>query len=684
MLKTFNNVQFTTKLFVAVVLITAISILITSGNAIRMARNSLYSLEEDAIVNIHQSVSNSLLMYDRNVRNKLDVDLFLFEQELKSRGSIFLDDYKMRKEVMVNQRTKETITQEIPQLQVGVTYINGYFDIVDKIEEFTSSSATVFQLVEDKLLRISTTVKTDGGDRAVGTYIDSESPVYQTIMKGETYRGKAYVVNDWYLTAYSPIYNMDDEIVGAIYVGQLMLNTQVKAFVSETKIGPGYFFTYEEDGSILIHPTLDLNKNIYELIPELENFKEGFLRYDYQGEKKVAHVKYMKEWGIYIVVALNNKDLIKGMDIIMLRNNLLVGLIVIGIGVLVTVFLIRSINKPLQELAEKSVLVGDGDYTIDFASNNKDSIGKLTNALGAMVSKSKEMLQDIITSSQALADASNQLASISEQMVTNADSTTAIVDEAAGNANELSDNMDSVSTAMEESTVNLDMIASAAEEMGNTIQEIAENSSHASLTTEKAVVNAKQSQDRMHELGITAQSIGTVTETITEISEQTNLLALNATIEAARAGEAGKGFAVVANEIKELAKQTASATGKIKIAIEAIQSQTRHSVKDIESITSVISDVNEIVTSIVTAVEEQSITTNEIVNNVNQASTGVTEINQNVASSSQMTSKMSEGVGLVRDRSVEVMENSHKISTSAGELATLSEKLTQLVSKFSI
>ena len=68
----------------------------------------------------------------------------------------------------------------------------------------------------------------------------------------------------------------------------------------------------------------------------------------------------------------------------------------------------------------------------------------------------------------------------------------------------------------------------------------------------------------MAELGTAAQEIGKVVETITEISEQVNLLALNATIEAARAGEAGKGFAVVANEIKDLARQTATDTGEIK------------------------------------------------------------------------------------------------------------------------
>jgi methyl-accepting chemotaxis protein len=679
-----KHIQFTTKLFVSVVLISVVSILITSGNAIRMSNNGLYTLGEESIKDIHQAVSNSLQLYEKNVQKKLEEDLQLFRQELRISGEVFLDKEKLVETAMINQKTMHKSIEEIPQLRTGSSYINGNFRIVDNIKNVSGSSATIFQFVDDKLLRISTTIKNNDGKRAVGTYIPSTNEVYKTVLRGEVFRGKAYVMNEWLITEYTPLRDSDNTIVGAFCVAQLMLNPKVKDFINKTKIGHGYFFVYNQQGNLLVHPTLDSTSNLFEIVPEFTKHKQGFLYYPWKGETKVAYTDFIEEWGFYLAVGINQVDIIAGLDKKMLRNNLLVGLLVISVGIFMTFILVQSINKPLKELAEKSFKVGEGDYTINFSSNNKDAIGRLTNSLGQMITKSKEMLQDIIRSSQALASASTELATISEHMVTNADSTTEISEEASGNATEVSDNMNSVSAAMEQSTVNLDTIASASEDMGQTINEIAENSARARITTEEAVISARKSHEGVQELGESARSIGTVTETITEISEQTNLLALNATIEAARAGEAGKGFAVVANEIKELAKETASATNKIKSAIEEIQSQTGETIHDIEAISTVINDVNEIVTTIVTSVEEQSITTNEIVNNVSQASQGIAEINENVANSSQMTSQMSQGVERVKTRSIEVKENSQQIRHSADELSDLSQTLTALVSRFKI
>jgi two-component system NtrC family sensor kinase len=77
-------------------------------------------------------------------------------------------------------------------------------------------TATIFQ--DD--VRISTNVNKDDGSRAVGTRVSED--VYNLVVgKGLPWIGRAYVVNNWYITAYEPIRNIDDKIVGILYVGLL-------------------------------------------------------------------------------------------------------------------------------------------------------------------------------------------------------------------------------------------------------------------------------------------------------------------------------------------------------------------------------------------------------------------------------------------------------------------------------
>jgi len=677
-----DSMKFTTKLFCAVVLLCVTAIVIISGNAVLMSEKGLESLGRDALEHIHGAVYDSLIAYDETVSQKLDSDLKIFEKDILALGSPAIDTFTAHQQTIVHQVSKASEQINLPALMAGERTLAGADDIVDGIMASTGSSATIFQLVDNKLLRIATTVKKTNGERAVGTYIPSDSPVYRAVTQGEVFKGKAFVVNDWYLTAYAPLYGTQGKIVGAIYVGHLMLSPEIVQFISKTTLNSGYFYVYTDAGKIMVHPSLAKETDIFALVPELKEHQQGFVEYVYKGEDKVAYVKRIEKWGIVLAFTISHEGIDNGLAMHMMRNNALVGMGVIVAAILITFLLVRMINRPLQDLATKSILVGEGDYSIVFASENKDAIGQLTRSLGIMVARAREMLGDIVKSAEALTSAASGLAAIAEQMVNNADSTNRIAGGTAQNANEVSDNMTSISAAMEESTTNLDMIASASEEMGTTIQEIAENSSRARITTEEAVQKAEKSHEGVRDLGEAAKAIGMVTETITEISEQTNLLALNATIEAARAGEAGKGFAVVANEIKELAKETANATGKIKQAIDEIQNQTEITVHDIASIAAVIQDVNDVVNTIVTAVEEQSITTAEIVTNVSQASQGITEINQNIAHSSQMTTEMSEGVAEVREQAVAVKENSQVVRQSADELSELAVRLTDLVGRF--
>ena len=108
----------------------------------------------------------------------------------------------------------------------GGVLINRNYQIVDKVKHTVYENvkykgqdigtATIFQ--DD--LRISTNVRNEDGSRAIGTRV-SEEVYNQVIIKGEPWIDRAYVVNNWYITAYEPIRDVYNRIIGILYVGVL-------------------------------------------------------------------------------------------------------------------------------------------------------------------------------------------------------------------------------------------------------------------------------------------------------------------------------------------------------------------------------------------------------------------------------------------------------------------------------
>ncbi|WP_339781996.1 globin-coupled sensor protein [uncultured Thalassospira sp.] len=215
--------------------------------------------------------------------------------------------------------------------------------------------------------------------------------------------------------------------------------------------------------------------------------------------------------------------------------------------------------------------------------------------------------------------------------------------------------------AAEISADNAATVAGAAEELEGSIREISSQVNRASTISQEVEGAVKSTSDTIGILNVTAQEIGTVVDLIDKIASQTNLLALNATIEAARAGDAGKGFAVVASEVKNLANQTAKATGDITAQINAVQETTHRAVDAIKGVTSQISAIVESVTAISAAVEQQASATGEISLNIN----AVSNANSNVNNSLEHVGATADHTGSVAD---EVLSASQALRNHAETL----------------
>ncbi len=343
---------------------------------------------------------------------------------------------------------------------------------------------------------------------------------------------------------------------------------------------------------------------------------------------------------------------------------------------------VRSIVIPIRDLNTATQALAGGDLLIAIPHIKRpDEVGDLARSIGAMTCFRK-LLREVSGSIQTLASSATELSAISTQTAVGVNSASDKTSTVTAAAEEASANTTTVAAGMEQAAANLSSVASATEEMSATIGEIAANSEKARVISERADLQAQSISTLMQQLGQSAQDIGKVTETITDISSQTNLLALNATIEAARAGAAGKGFAVVANEIKELARQTVSATEDIKAKIVGVQTCANSAITDIEKISDVIKEVGSIVSSIAAAIEEQATVTKDVAGNIAQASSGVKDSNERVAQTATVSKSIArDSAGISADVG-DIRRGGERVKTSAVELSKLAEHLKATVEQF--
>ena len=242
----------------------------------------------------------------------------------------------------VNQFSHELKSVSLPSLQLGSTMISQNFEVdqpsalVDEVARRMGGSATLFQRMNEEgdLLRVATSVVGADGRRAVGTYIPvvepdgKPNPVLAAVLKGEPYVGRAFVVDQWYLTAYEPILDAHGKTKGVLFVGlkESELSATLIRAIQDAKMGQtGYVFVMNSKSELLVHPKAewigksvinDLKVTVFqEALDRRKEGEFGWLEYRHpNGQMKFMAYTYYPQWDWIICASGDFVEMTRGAD----------------------------------------------------------------------------------------------------------------------------------------------------------------------------------------------------------------------------------------------------------------------------------------------------------------------------------------------------------------------------------
>lgn len=388
----------------------------------------------------------------------------------------------------------------------------------------------------------------------------------------------------------------------------------------------------------------------------------------------------------------NQADAKKATVIIVLIA-LLAGVLAIVLGLYIS----NLIVNPLKIMVKLAEGMAQGDLrNLDRKFIRKDELGQLADALVAMRTSLRDLMQQVSVNAEQVAASSEELTASAEQSAQASNQIASSINDVANGANEQLIASDATSAIVEQISAGIQQVAA-------NISHIAEQSTHATEkaqtggdTVEKAVRQMVNIEDTVNnsaqvvtKLGERSKEIGQIVETISGIAGQTNLLALNAAIEAARAGEQGRGFAVVAEEVRKLAEQSQEAAKKIAELIGEIQVDTDKAVvamndgtREVKNGAVIVNAAGASFQEIVELVSRVSSQMREISAAIQQMANGSQQIVESVKKIDNLSKTAASEAQTVSAATEEQLASMEEIASSSEALSKLAQELQSGVAKF--
>lgn len=557
--------------------------------------------------------------------------------------------------------------------------------IIAQIHNVTGENSAIFQRLNESgdFVCIASS-----GDESlpVGTYIPATSSNEQLsqalteIGKGNAFQGRLFFGNAWHFTAFEPILDQTQSVIGAIYIGLKEDSLQaLRKGIMEIQVGKtGYAYVIRGSGDQKGYYVISKNgerdgENIWEnkdtngrffiqsVIQKGTNLKKGAIDFEVyswknEGEdnarSKIVAITYFEPWDWVIGAGTYQDDFHDTQVSVdnslrrLVLSTMAIAAILLMVFAAITFVFSGKITSPLKRATLFAQKVADGDLSQRLEITQIDETGLLGNALNDMVVKLNEVsktltsvargdLTQSVNQKGELADAVNQMSRDLNEVMMQIQSA---AQQVAASSEELSSSAQNLSSSTTEQSSALEETSASIEELAASVEQNAKNSGDANDIIGKAAKDAAQGGRAVIETVDAMRKIAQTIAVVNDIADQTNLLALNAAIEAARAGDMGKGFAVVAVEVRKLAERSQQAAKEIsELAANSVtRAETaggliQQIVPDIQHTAKLMEEIN-------MTCQEQTSGANQI----RQAITSLDQVTQENSSSSEETASASE------------------------------------------
>jgi methyl-accepting chemotaxis protein len=528
---------------------------------------------------------------------------------------------------------------------------------------------------------------------------------FKEALSGKTFFTDTYIsafTNAPTITISTPIKNPAGKIVG-VFAADISLKAIWEIAAKSTIGQSGYIDVIDYKGNLIAHPNKERvlkNENVATLpyIKDVISGKPG----SSEGQSTVgtdslvayAPMKMLK-WGVLTYLPTAEITAMVSKSLVSIALLILVAAILAGIA---AIYLAKSIIKPLNRLAKDADQIADGNLSNVISVSGVTEVDTLAASLETMRLGLRDIVTNIMKSSEQMAAASEELTASAEQSSQATEQVAIVISEVAHGVSRQTKALDGTAAITEEMSAGVQQIAANA----NLVENTTDRTTAAAATGRSAVEAAVRQMSKIEEsvsgsaqivakLGDSSKQIGEIIDTIAGIASQTNLLALNAAIEAARAGEQGKGFAVVAEEVRKLAEGSEQAARQIATIISQIQEDTEGAVvamnqgtKEVAAGANVVQSAGATFNDIANQLGGVSGQIKEITAAIHELAQGSQQIVASVRDIDQVSKQTAEQTETVSAATEEQAAAMGEIASSSQSLAKLAEELQHSIRRFRV